>query len=591
MVYRYLGADRYEIRMQYYVDCENGSPGAIAQDRYAIFNLFAGDERLDTFWVHRNAPKRLNATHYTCINPPPNACIDMYIYDTVLTLPPIEGGYIVSYQRCCRNHSILNLSNPGGTGSTYSCHIPGPETADRNNSAFYNFLPPNFLCVNQPLNFDHSATDNDGDSLAYRLCEPKLGADSSRPRPMFASKPPYEPIKWITPYDEINQLPTRTGIDLDSINGRLKLTPSRTGQYVFGICVDEYRNGELINTNLRDFQFNILNCEVLVSADFIAPPIACDTVFPFKNRSTNGKEYFWDFGIDNRTDDTSTSEEPYFTFPQFGTYEVSLRVINGNCRDSIQKTLQIVKNYSILDSIEHIKCKEDTLVLQAPDFNGYDYVWSHDSMDNLSGNEAKVINGGDYHVSITNGICFYKAYFNVIIDTSKPEIGFDTVRTCEGTYYSFYNAGKGDVLRWRFGRQHFLFKDSVESRLVPNNESRLLKLVTNYNGCIDSSVSKLKNVSNREYALRLPNVFTPNYDGINDCFKPELTSNKKDCDKYQMIIYNRWGTEIFREETEGRLPCWNGSNQGNDQALPAGTYFYLFYIEEKAFHGTILLIR
>lgn len=64
--------------------------------------------------------------------------------------------------------------------------------------------------------------------------------------------------------------------------------------------------------------------------------------------------------------------------------------------------------------------------------------------------------------------------------------------------------------------------------------------------------------------LVLPNVFTPNGDGINDLFKIDM--------QYEIVkIYNRWGNILF--ETTDRNLFWDGKNTlGNNTS--EGVYFY-----------------
>lgn len=89
----------------------------------------------------------------------------------------------------------------------------------------------------------------------------------------------------------------------------------------------------------------------------------------------------------------------------------------------------------------------------------------------------------------------------------------------------------------------------------------------------------------------VPNVFTPNNDGLNDCFM--VTGLTTTCNLYQLEIYNRWGTKYF--STQNPTACWNGTN---DKGIPAsdGVYYYLLSIKRygqpvQKWHGTITLIR
>lgn len=64
--------------------------------------------------------------------------------------------------------------------------------------------------------------------------------------------------------------------------------------------------------------------------------------------------------------------------------------------------------------------------------------------------------------------------------------------------------------------------------------------------------------------IELPNVITPNGDGVNDMFRPlnnNVISAKKTC------IYNRWGKLVF--ETNNPLIEWGGEDNAN------GTYFWV----------------
>ena len=113
-----------------------------------------------------------------CGTPPPDLCIEEAIYSTQVTLPANPYGWDLVWQRCCRNPSISNLQNFGGTdnpGATFVTHVPGTTagaTAPQNSSPVFQELPPVAVCANFDFSWDHSAIDPDGDELSYSFCAP-----------------------------------------------------------------------------------------------------------------------------------------------------------------------------------------------------------------------------------------------------------------------------------------------------------------------------------------------------------------------------------------------------------------------------------
>jgi gliding motility-associated-like protein len=87
-----------------------------------------------------------------------------------------------------------------------------------------------------------------------------------------------------------------------------------------------------------------------------------------------------------------------------------------------------------------------------------------------------------------------------------------------------------------------------------------------------------------------PNVITPNGDDINDTF---VVPCLLDTDKYpqsQVIIFNRWGDEVFRSPLPYKND-WDGRFNGQD--LPADTYYYVinFGSDEPRQTGFVVIQR
>ncbi|MFN3848498.1 MAG: gliding motility-associated C-terminal domain-containing protein [Spirosomataceae bacterium] len=90
--------------------------------------------------------------------------------------------------------------------------------------------------------------------------------------------------------------------------------------------------------------------------------------------------------------------------------------------------------------------------------------------------------------------------------------------------------------------------------------------------------------------ILVPEAFTPNGDGINDEFK--VVGTLRRVTDFEMSIYNRWGTEVFR--TMDKDTPWDGKLGGAD--IPTGLYIYKIKSKfstgiEVDKKGSILLMR
>jgi gliding motility-associated-like protein len=69
---------------------------------------------------------------------------------------------------------------------------------------------------------------------------------------------------------------------------------------------------------------------------------------------------------------------------------------------------------------------------------------------------------------------------------------------------------------------------------------------------------------------KIPNIFTPNGDGVNDTFVipcVNLLSNDS-----EIFIFNEWGDELYRATPYSN--GWDGTF--HQKPLPDGTYYYCF---------------
>lgn len=255
------GMSRFEVALSLYRDCE-GDAASIPFDPDITLYVFDGlllDSVLAVTIPLMDSTQIPIIGSDTCVAPPTGLCYLQTVYRAEIDLPNNLNGYHISWARCCRNQSIINLVDPGDEGLIFSTFIP--STSFCNNSPTFNQTLPTFICVNENFQFDLSATDVDGDSLAYRLQSPYTAGDRNDPVPI-PIPPPFQTVNWLPPFNAGNMMGGTVPLQIDNQTGLLQVQPNQLGQYVFGVTVEEYRNGNLISEITRDIQVNVIDCPI-----------------------------------------------------------------------------------------------------------------------------------------------------------------------------------------------------------------------------------------------------------------------------------------------------------------------------------------
>jgi len=336
ITYTCVGDNQYQITLKIYRDCFATGAGF---DQNPTMTIFQGNTQfMNLSWTGFTVSTIPIVGTGPCFVDPPNLCAQVGTYERIVTLPPSPQGYTIVHQRCCRGGGIINLVNSVSQGNTYLIDIP-PNDVDCNTSPVFNDLPPVAICLNEELSFDHSASEADGDELVYSLCQVFHGGTQLNPAPNPSTPPPYTPVAWGPTFGPEDPITSDVPFTIDPETGLLEGTPTQIGKYVIGICVSEYRNGELLCTVRRDFQINVVPCNpVLAAAIGLGPnnQEECTGLdFEFVNDSFNADEFLWDFGDDNGPQSISNEFAPQYTYSEPGFYEVTLIANPGEpCADT-----------------------------------------------------------------------------------------------------------------------------------------------------------------------------------------------------------------------------------------------------------------
>ena len=165
-----------------------------------------------------------------------------------------------------------------------------------------------------------------------------------------------------------------------------------------------------------------------------------------------------------------------------------------------------------------------------------------------------------------------------------PTANFDTARV-EINKTVLINILKNDSLRGYFLREVSVqpkqglvtFRSDNDIYYVPRNEfwgrDSFVYILCNLAGCDTATVYITVHGGNN---LVVYNGFSPNGDNINDRF---IIRGIENYPNNEMMVYNRWGNEIFKRKGYSNDEAWAGDWQG--QIILDGTYFYVIYLNDE----------
>lgn len=252
-------------------------------------------------------------------------------------------------------------------------------------------------------------------------------------------------------------------------------------------------------------------------------------------------------------------------------------------------------------------CAEN-FTLKAPLQHGTSYQWYKDGValvGETSTQLSQMHGDGNYQVRlIRNGSCLLSGIYTFQLPVISNEVSqticvgdafdfgvnqltesgqytdtFKTVNNCDSIVHLSLDvlgieadSVQGKIFRgetYHIGNSHYQEEGDYEVHLLSSH------------GC-DSLVFLQLSF----YEVFIPNIFSPNDDGINDLF---IISGKDNLiDQTTIVIYDRWGNQLWNG------PEWNGTCNGKE--VHTGTYIYQATLKmsdgiERIFSGSVTLVR
>ncbi|OQP45451.1 hypothetical protein A4H97_32425 [Niastella yeongjuensis] len=282
---------------------------------------------------------------------------------------------------------------------------------------------------------------------------------------------------------------------------------------------------------------------------------------------------------------------PIATPSQNTTYQVQVTDVN-NCiySDSVHVLFRTIQ-FAAAGTNGAI-CQGKPIALQAT--GGDTYVWNPATfLDNA--NSATPIAKPDtsmlYNVYIKESNCNHDTTIAVqVLVNPAPAVTAEKTNDLDCLVHSAKLSATGSV-----GSVYRWFPTSrLDHPEMPNpvttTDTTITYVVTGTNkfGCSTSDSVTVYVTATGKISFEVPNAFTPNGDGRNDCLGVKSWGGVQ---MEEFSIFNRWGQRVFTTNRPG--VCWDGRFRGEPQ--PADGYAYV--IKAKTYcgpikrTGVIMLIR
>lgn len=376
------------------------------------------------------------------------------------------------------------------------------------------------------------------------------------------------------------KLPSRIKMKVN--NNSIILTAESKGQYV--IYYDDNKVLDSININ-----FDYLdNKDVLVSKDFLCSNDKLEI------KVNNLYKVLWS---NNNADIELSGNKYIISHLKEGNNLVQFTVYNNLCNHDIVKKVYVHPStqYQVSTSANICSKSNGSISILTQTNKDIKYILN-EQRSNSTGFFNNLKSGIHYLKIIDNNNCIYNDTIFLFDSINIMPLFTSTCDAYNKHLYYFQNKTKIDNSSYEDkSNVKFIWKiNNIEQSTHANMELELtskvnqieLSVILNEN-CI-ASYSKTIVIEND--ILIVPNVFTPNADGICDLFEINYAGELK---SYKILISNRAGEVVF--ESTNISQSWDGKINGNNDASE-GIYFYLIQANDKKGNpifqkGTLNLIR
>jgi gliding motility-associated-like protein len=355
--------------------------------------------------------------------------------------------------------------------------------------------------------------------------------------------------------------------------------PTATGTYLYRLTVAEATNISIPSCRVNSDNISV-NALPVANATNSGPGCVGASI---TLTASNGATYEWT-GPNGYMSNSSMAVIPNITVSNAGKYHVKVTTTAGCV--NIDSTIVSISTTPVADAGADVRiCEGESTILQGS--GGQSFAWLQAtslSATNIANPVATPTDSTLYILTVSNGTCTDND--SVLVAVLKKPVanaGPDQQIFQGGSASLTGNVGGTGIVFYWTPDYNIVTANDLQPVVSPASDTTYTLHVESQGGCgvvtDDVFVRVFKKIT-------IPNVFSPNGDGINDDWRIDGLFTFPESD---ITIFDRYGKQVFSQR--GYTKPWDGKYKSSP--LPVGTYYYIIDLKNglKKLNGSVTVLR
>lgn len=245
ITYMHLTGNQYLIRLTFYRDCSGIPAPATVTVTISSSSCVVSDTLVLNPLPGTGQELQLPCTTgVTSCQGGSDPGMQKWVYENTYGFTAQCPDWLIHASFSARSSAITTIQNPNNSDIYLEARLNNSLTD--NSSPQFGADPVVFICMNQYMNINNNMNDPDGDSLVYSLIAARSDANTN--------------VTYMAPLSGQQPLNSNPAVAIDSVTGDVMIKPTIQETGVMVYLINDYRNGVLMGSVMRDIMLFTLPC-------------------------------------------------------------------------------------------------------------------------------------------------------------------------------------------------------------------------------------------------------------------------------------------------------------------------------------------